>query len=46
MKDINEIKKTLKEVDKSKYPELHNYTNELSHGFNPNRYIFMIGSLG
>jgi hypothetical protein len=24
MRDINEVKKTLKEVDKSKYPELRN----------------------
>ncbi len=26
MKDVNEIKKTLREVDKSKYPELRDYT--------------------
>jgi hypothetical protein len=28
MKDINEEKKTLREVDKSKYPELGNYTKD------------------
>jgi len=28
MKDINEAKKTLREVNKSNYPELRNYTKE------------------